>query len=204
MFVYSPYEDKAEHQSSRWGDRTQLRPVRSPAVDVVLGLLVAAVIGVLWVVLLRRTAARRRLIGAPKDVTSVLDAYRKGRWQQVADQAPPLLARPSDGGDKTWRPALELALGHALVETDRPDEAVAHLERGLLLHSALRRTQGGTDVSESADAKFRHLLGWAYAESGRTAQARREYRRVLEIPDLEMPIRLRVEASLSALDDSPA
>ena len=168
--------------------------------DIVLGLIVALAVGVLWVVLVRRTASRRRLIDAPKDVTAALDAYRKGRWEQVAEGAPPLLSRPSDGGDETWRPALELALGHSLVETDRPDEAVAHLERGLLLHSALRRTRGAS-VPESADAKFRHLLGWSYAETGRTAQARREYRRVLEIPDLEMPIRLRVEASLAALDD---
>ena len=168
--------------------------------DVLLGVVVALLVGAVWVVLMRRAASRRRLIGAPKDVTAVLDAYRKGRWQQVSADAPGLLARPSDGGDKTWRPALELALGHALIETDRPDEAIAHLERGLLLQSALRRAQGGSEVPESADAKFRHLLGWAYAQTGRTAQARREYRRVLDIPDLDMPIRLRVEASLAALD----
>ena len=168
--------------------------------DVLLGVVVALLVGAVWVVLMRRAASRRRVIGAPKDVTAVLDAYRKGRWDQVATDAPALLARPSDGGDKTWRPALELALGHALVETDRPDEAIAHLERGLLLQSALRRAQGGSDVPESADAKFRHLLGWAYAQTGRTAQARREYRRVLEIADLDTPIRLRVEASLAALD----
>jgi Flp pilus assembly protein TadD len=168
-------------------------------VDVVLGLVVALVVGVVWVMLMRRTAIRRRLIGAPEDVAAVLDAYRKARWEKVATDAPALLARPSDGGDKTWRPALELALGHALIETDRPEAAIAHLERGLLLQSALRRAHGGSDVPESADAKFRHLLGWAYAETGRTAQARREYRRVLEIADLEMPIRLRVEASLAAL-----
>ena len=110
----------------------------------------------------------------------MLEAYRKGRWEQVATDAPGLLARPSDGGDKTWRPALELALGHALIETDRPDEAIAHLERGLLLQSALRRAQGGSDVPESADAKFRHLLGWL-RQTGRT-EARREYRRVLDAP----------------------
>jgi hypothetical protein len=172
-------------------------------VDIVLGVVVALLVAVVWVVLVRRAAARRHIIGAPKDVTAVLQAYRKGRWAEVAEEAPALLARPSDGGDKTWRPALELALGHALVETDQPDAAVAHLERGLLLQSALRRAQGGSDVPESADAKFRHLLGWAYARTGRTAQARREYRRVLEVPDLDTPIRLRVEASLAALDATP-
>lgn len=171
--------------------------------DIVLGVLVALVVGVAWVVLVRRAAARRRIIGAPKDVTAMLQAYRKGRWAEVVEEAPSLLGRPSDDGDKTWRPVLELALGHALVETDQPDAAVAHLERGLLLQSALRRAQGGSNVPESADAKFRHLLGWAYSQTGRTAQARREYRRVLEVPDLEMPIRLRVEASLAALDTAP-
>ena len=127
----------------------------------------------------------------------------RGAGTQVATDAPGLLARPSDGGDKTWRPALELALGHSLVEIDRPEDAIAHLERGLLLQSALRRAQGGSDVPESADAKFRHLLGWAYAQTGRTAQARREYRRVLDIPGLDPAIRVRVEASLDALDTTP-
>jgi hypothetical protein len=169
-------------------------------VDIVLGVLVALVVGVAWVVLVRRAAARRRIIGAPNDVAAALQAYRKGRWVEVVEEAPALLARPSDGGDKTWRPALELAFGHALVETDRPEDAVAHLERGLLLQSALRRAPGGSDVPESADAKFRHLLGWAYAQTGRTAQARREYRRVLEIPGLDDSIRVRVQASLDALD----
>ncbi len=167
--------------------------------EIVLVVLIAVAIGGLWVLLLRRGAARRTLIGAPRDVTSVLEAYRKARWSQVATDAPALLSRPSDGGDKAWRPALELALGHALIETDRPDEAIAHLERGLLLQSALRRAPGGSPVPESADAKFRHLLGWAYAQTGRTAQARREYQRVLEIPALDPAIRGKVEASLDAL-----
>src|SRR5690349_7835983 len=39
MFVYSPYEDKAEHQSSRCGHWAQLGAVASPAVDIVVGLL---------------------------------------------------------------------------------------------------------------------------------------------------------------------
>ena len=55
--------------------------------NLVLGLLVAVVVGVLWVLLMRRAAARRRLISAPKDVASVLDAYRRGRWGQVTAEA---------------------------------------------------------------------------------------------------------------------
>ena len=100
-------------------------------------------LGVVWVVLVRRAAARRRTRRGPEATSrAVLQAYRKGRWAEVVEAtAPALLARPSDGGDKTWRPALELALGHALVETDQPDEAIAHLERGLLLQSALRRAR---------------------------------------------------------------
>jgi Flp pilus assembly protein TadD len=168
-------------------------------VEILLGLIVAAAIGAVWVVALRRTAARRRLIAAPKPVTAVLDAYRKGRWDQVVAAAPALLSAPSDGDDTAWRPSLELALGHALVETDRPADAIAHLERGLLLQSALRRASGGSPVPVSADAKFRHILGWSYARTGRTAQARREYRRVLEIEGLDPEIRARVQASLDAL-----
>lgn len=161
--------------------------------------LIAVGIGSLWAVLVRRSGGRRILIGAPKDVGRVLDAYRKAHWAQVVADAPAPLSRPSDGGDKAWRPALELALGHSLIETDRPGEAIAHLERGLLLQSALRRAPGGSDVPESADAKFRHLLGWAYAQTGRTAQARREYQRVLEIPGLDPTVRAKVEASLDHL-----
>jgi len=168
-------------------------------VEIVLVVVIAVAVGALWVVLLRRSAARRTLIGAPKDVGQVLHAYRKAHWAEVAAAAPTLLSRPSDGGDKAWRPALELALGHALIETDRPEDAIAHLERGLLLQSALRRAPGGSPVPESADAKFRHLLGWAYAQTGRTAQARREYQRVLEIPDLDQAVRGKVETSLDHL-----
>ena len=130
----------------------------------------------------------------------MLEDYRKGRWAEVVATAPALLARPSDGGDKAWRPALELALGHGLVETDQPDQAIPHLERGLLLQSAVRRAQGGGDAPDPAEAKLRHVLGWAYAQTGRTAQARREYRRVLDTPGLDPTIRVRVEASLAGLD----
>ena len=72
--------------------------------EIVLGLIVAAAIGVVWVAALRRTAARRRLITAPKPVTAVLDAYRKRRWDQVVADAPTLLSAPSDGDDTAWRP----------------------------------------------------------------------------------------------------
>jgi hypothetical protein len=169
-------------------------------VGIVLTIVAALVLGALWVVLLRRRPRRSGVAGAPKDVDEVLDRYRKAQWQRVVDDAPGVLARPSDGGDKAWRPRLELALGHSLVELDDFDGAIPHLERGLLLQSAVRRSQTGSDVPESADATFRHLLGWSYAQTGRTAQARREYRRVLETPGLTEPVRARVEAGLAAID----
>lgn len=168
--------------------------------DLVVSILVALALGVLWVVVLRRSGrGRRRLAGAPKDVDRVLETYRKGRWADVTQAAPPLLARPSDGGDEQWRPALELALGQSLVELDRPEEAIPHLERGLLLQSAVRRATGAGHEPLAGEAKLRHVLGWAYASTGRTAQARREYRRVLDTPGLDPDIRVRVEASLDAL-----
>ncbi len=170
--------------------------------DILATVAVAVALGVGWALLLRRTARRRTIPGAPKDASAVLDAYRRGRWAAVVDGAGPVLARPSDDGDHAWRPAVELALGHALVETGRPTDAIAHLERGLLLQSALRRARSGTDTPDAGEAKLRHVLGWAYASTGRTAQARREYRRVLDQPDLDAEIRGRVEASLDALDQA--
>lgn len=167
--------------------------------EVLFTVLVAVGLGVLWVVVLRGRSGRTHVPGAPREVDRVLADYRKARWQAVADAAPALLARPSDGGDKAWRPRLELAYGHSLVELDQPDEAVPHLERGLLLQSAVRRSASGSDVPPSADIVFRHLLGWAYAQTGRTSQARREYRRVLDAPDLDAATRAKVEASLDAL-----
>jgi hypothetical protein len=168
-------------------------------VEIVVGVLVAVAVGAAWVLLLRRSGRRRGLPGAPKDVNRLLAAYRRSEWTAVADGAPTVLAGPSDGADQTWRPALELALGQSLVELDRPDEAIDHLERGLLLQAAVRRTTGG-DSTQPGEAKLRHLLGWSYAATGRSAQARREYRRVLDQPGLDPDIRRRVEASLAALD----
>jgi hypothetical protein len=169
-------------------------------VDILLSVVVAVALGVVWVLVLRRAPRRRGLRGAPREVEKVLDAYGRGRWSEVVDGAPPVLARPSDGADNAWRPAVELALGHALVELDQPADAVAHLERGLLLQAAVRRSQGGGDAPDASEAKLRHILGWAYASTGRTAQARREYRRVLGVAGLDPDIRDKVQASLDALD----
>jgi Flp pilus assembly protein TadD len=94
---------------------------------------------------------------------------------------------------------VELALGQSLAELDRPGDAVPHLERGLLLQAALRRSAGGTEAARPDEAKLRHLLGWSYAATGRTAQARREYRRALDTPGLDPDIRARVEQSIDEL-----
>ena len=160
--------------------------------------LVAVVLGAGWVVLLRRRPRRGRLAGAPPEVERALSAYRRGRWDEVVATAPGLLARP-DGDDTRWRPALELALGHSLSELDRFDEAIPHLDRGLLLQAALRNAGGAGTAPLAGEAKLRHVLGYAYAATGRTSAARREYRRVLEIPDLDPEVRARVQASLDAL-----
>jgi tetratricopeptide (TPR) repeat protein len=168
-------------------------------VDILVSVLVAVALGVLWVAVLRRSGRSRSLRGVPKDIRRVLDAYRSSRWAEVAECAPPLLARPDDDGDQQWRPALELALGQSLVELDQPAEAIPHLERGLLLQSAVRRAQGAGEDPQASEAKLRHILGWAYASIGRTAQARREYQRVLQIQGLDPEIRGKVQASLDAL-----
>lgn len=166
---------------------------------IVVSLAVALALGVVWVLVLRHSSSSRTVAGAPKDVSRLLSSYRRSAWADVASGAPAILARPGDGGDETWRPALELALGHALVELDRPDEAIPHLERGLLLQAAVRRAQGGGEGPEAGEAKLRHVLGWAYASTGRTAQARKEYRRVLELPSLDPEVRAKVQTALDAL-----
>lgn len=165
-----------------------------------MGVLVAVALGAVWVAVLRRSPRRRGLPGAPKEVNRLLAAYRRSDWASVASGAPAVLSRPSDGSDQTWRPALELALGQALVELDRPAEAIGHLERGLLLQAAVRRARSGSDAPDPGEAKLRHLLGWSYAATGRSAQARREYRRLLDQSGLDPDIRRRVEASLAALE----
>ena len=169
--------------------------------EIVLTVALALALGVVWVLVLRRTSRRRSIAGAPKDVNRVLSAYRRSAWDDVVAGAPALLARPGDGADGSWRPALELALGHSLVELDRPAEAIPHLERGLLLQAALRRAEGGGEGPQAGEAKLRHLLGWASASTGRTAQARKEYRRILDVTGLDPAIRTKVEASLRGLDE---
>ncbi len=168
---------------------------------LLLTVVIAVALGAIWMVVVRSSGRRKRLAGAPAAVEKVLGRYRKGEWDEVIAAAPDLLARPTDDGDRRWRPALELALGHSLVERERYGDAVAHLERGLLLQSAARRAAGRADAPDPGEAKLRHVLGYAYAEQGRPAQARREYRRVLDQPDLEPAVRRGVEASLAALDD---
>ena len=163
---------------------------------VIGAVIVAAGLGVLWVAVARAATARRRLLDGPAPVRAALGAYRKGRWSTVIDIAPAVLSDSTGPGEDVWRPALELALGHSLVQMDRPSEAIAHLERGLLLEAARRRASGAPTPSPS-EHRFRHLLAWSYGADGRSSAARREYRRLLEADDLEPSIRAAARRALA-------
>jgi hypothetical protein len=169
-------------------------------VAIIGSILAALGLGVFWVLVLRKGSVRTRIIQGPKGVRATLDAYSKGKWEVVAADGPALLAGNTDDDEGQWRPALELAIGQSLLELGRAEEAIPHLERGLLLQSAWRRAHGRSDTPDPGEAKLRHLLGYAYYSIDRPAQARREYRRVLEMTPLDPAVRVRVEASLSQLD----
>jgi hypothetical protein len=167
----------------------------------ILGSIVIAVLaGGVWALALRRLRQRRQLIDAPKQVTRTLRAYTAGRWDAVIAGAPDCLSSSGDGDDGQWRPAVELAFGHSLVQRDRCAEAIAHLERGLLLQSARRLDGGGDGSPTAAEAKMRHMLGYALATTGQSAAAVREYRRVLATPGLDPAIATRVSAAIIAID----
>lgn len=168
---------------------------------VLVPVVIAVLAGGLWAVALRGLRRRRTLITAPRPVTRTLRAYTAGRWDAVISGAPGCLARSGDADDEQWRPAVELAFGHSLVQRDRCTEAIAHLERGLLLQSARRRDLGEDAAPTAADAKMRHMLGYALACSDQPAAAIREYRRVLATPRLDPGIAERVSAALAALED---
>lgn len=168
---------------------------------VLVSVLIAVLAGGLWAVALRGLRRRRTLIAAPRPVTRTLRAYTAGRWDAVISGAPDCLARSGDPDDDQWRPAVELALGHALVQRDRCAEAIAHLERGLLLQSARRRDLGEDGAPTAAEAKMRHMLGYALASTDQPAAAIREYRRVLATPRLDPAIADRVALALAALED---
>ncbi len=166
-----------------------------------IGSILAALgLGVFWVLVLRKGSVRTRIIQGPKGVRAALDAYSKGKWDTVVAAAPGLLGAQSDGDEGQWRPALELALGQSLLELGQAEEAIPHLERGLLLQSAWRRAHGRSDTPDPGEAKLRHLLGYAYFATNRPALARREYHRVLDMDPLDPQVRARVEASLSKLE----
>lgn len=163
-------------------------------------IVIALAAGGVWALALRRLRRRRQLIPAPRAVSAALRAYTAGRWDAVISAAPACLDQEETPGDTQWRPALELALGHALVQRDRCSEAIGHLERGLLLQAARRRREGGGDAPTAAEAKLRHMLGYALASTGQPDAARREYGRVLSTPGIDPAIGARVEAALAKLD----
>ena len=163
-------------------------------------IVIALAAGGVWALALRRLRRRRQLIPAPRAVSAALRAYTAGRWDAVISAAPACLDQEETPGDAQWRPALELALGHALVQRDRCCEAIGHLERGLLLQAVRRRREGGGDAPTAAEAKLRHMLGYALASTGQPDAARREYGRVLSTPGIDPAIGARVEAALAKLD----
>jgi hypothetical protein len=169
-------------------------------VTILASILIAVLAGGVWALALRGLRQRRQLIDAPKQVTRTLRAYTAGRWDAVIAGAPDCLAISGGVDDGQWRPAMELAFGHSLVQRDRCAEAIAHLERGLLLQSARRRDLGGDGSPTAAEAKMRHMLGYALATTGQPAAAVREYRRVLATPGLDPAIAARVTAAITAID----
>ncbi len=160
-------------------------------------ILIALVAGGLWALVLRRLRRGRRVIGAPGDVSKVLRAYTAGRWDTVIADAPGCLDRHTSD-DAPWRAALELALGHALVQRDRSAEAVGHLEIGLARQAAHSSAEG--TGSASSEAKMRHMLGYALTTTGRIDEAREQYERALALPGIDQAVRGRVTAALAELD----
>ena len=61
---------------------------------------------------------------------------------------------------------------------------------------------GGDGSPTAAEAKMRHMLGYAYATTDQPSAAIREYRRVLATPGLDPAISTRVTAAIAALDQS--
>ncbi|CAB4323143.1 MAG: hypothetical protein F2520_04430 [Actinobacteria bacterium] len=169
---------------------------------IFISILIAVLAGGVWALSLRRLRQRRQLIAAPKQVSRTLRAYTGGRWDAVIARAPGCLTLSGGADDGEWRPAVELAFGHSLVQRDRCAEAIAHLERGLLLQSARRQAHGGDGSPTAAEAKMRHMLGYAYAATYQASAAIREYRRVLATPGLDPAIGTRVTAAIAALDQS--
>lgn len=163
-------------------------------------IMIALAAGGVWALALRRLRRRHQLIPAPRAVSAALRSYTAGRWDAVISAAPACLEADGTTDDAQWRPALELALGHSLVQRDRCAEAIGHLERGLLLRAARKRREGGGDAPTAAEAKLRHMLGYALATTGQPDAARREYGRVLSTPGIDPVIRTRVEAALAQLD----
>ena len=164
-----PLGHRSSQQSSRWRRRAQTEPVGSPAVATARRRPRGRSPSGPWVaVLVRRAPARGRLHRRPagrRGGPALLPPRALGQpWPTPR----PRCWRAPRSGDEHWRPALELALGHSLAELDRFDEAVPHLERGLLLQAALRHASGEGDRPVAGEAQLRHVLGYAYARTGRT------------------------------------
>jgi len=159
-------------------------------VDVWVGVAVAIVLGAGLGVVIARRRARRRPIGTPPhDVAGLLKSYRHGKFDQVIAGAPDVVAGMGAAVGGQWRWRLELVWGHALFETDRYEEAIPHLARGL----------DDAPSPHEAEARFRHCLGYAHQATGRISDARRTYESLLADPDLDPAVRDGVERNLAEL-----
>jgi hypothetical protein len=160
-------------------------------VELVVGVVLAVLLGVGLGVVLARLRARKRAAGTPpQDVAGLLRAYRRGQFQQVVEAAPGVVAGLGPDAESSWRGRVELVWGHSLFELDRYEEALLHLQDGL------DRSNGPVE----ADARFRHCVGYAQQMTGRTAEARATYERLLADLDLDPAIRAGVERNLADLD----
>jgi tetratricopeptide (TPR) repeat protein len=170
-------------------------------VGIAVTILIALVAGAVWAVALRGLRQRRQVLPAPRPVSRVLKAYTAGRWDAVISNGPACLELHSPD-EPRWRPAVELALGHALTQRDRWVEAIDHLESGLALQAASRVGTAAASSPDPAEAKMRHMLGFALASTGQFTEARRQYERALVIAGNDDEVIRRVESSLKALDST--
>jgi hypothetical protein len=163
-------------------------------VDLLLGITVAIVLGVILGVLIARWRGRWRARHQPggrppHDVAGLLTSYRHGRYEEVIDAAPAVVASMGAVTGTAWRSRVELVWGHSLFELDRFEESIEHFRRGL----------EESPAPQEAEVRFVHCLGFALQMTGQTSAAMQTYEGLLADPDLDPAVRAGVERNLSEL-----